>query len=328
MANDFNKYTDDNYKSGDNKSANQASNSSQPQRPQTPPSSNYSTQNRPQTPNSSGPSSPNNPFSQGQRPQKEETNAEKIKRLEEERLRKLTEQLSRPIDDEDDKKGAVWSGFKRFLWVLLVLVVIGSIGGVVFFIIRNAKRTPDAALIRLSMDVDENVSDMTPEDQVISKKQIFPGDKFAVECSIRNSDDINGDDADTQTPDVYVRFKIELEIGKEKYTGILLPTLNDYSWHIYDASKEGDDYEWDGYYYYYGKLIKNQSLTLFSELTFDFMKTVNSFGGKQANVKVTVEVVEADVDNIGEKAAWSTAPPKWLQNMKDGVNNYGVSIDV
>ena len=132
---------------------------------------------------------------------------------------------------------------------------------------------------------------------------------------------------------LFVRFSIILEVDGESYNHVVVPVMPDLAlenWHIYNKDEEVDGYVWDGYYYYYGSLGKNQSLTLFDEVEFDFHDTHNSFGGKTARVVINIEAVHGNVENLGVEPgnAWSTAPRRWINNMQKGINNSGGVIDV
>ena len=109
---------------------------------------------------------------------------------------------------------------------------------------------------------------------------------------------------------------------------MLLPNPAESNWHIYNPLEEVDGYVWDGYYYYYGSLIADQSLTLFEEIEFDFHNTSNMFGGRDARITINVEAVQADINNIGEETgdAWNTAPRRWITNMQKGIDNSGNRI--
>ncbi len=248
-------------------------------------------------------------------------------------IKKLNDQLNRRDDDDDDRKGAFWLWFKRIGIILLVLILLGGIGVAVYFFTRNKADITGGAQIKLSTQLTENLD---PEqgsstDQSIRYKQIYPGDKFAVVVAVRNSDNFSGDENE-EGANIYVRYKISLMLDGVEYTDVIVPVISDIdaeNWHIYNPTEEIESYKWDGYYYHYGSLKPQQSLTLFNEIQFDYVKTTNNFGGKKAEIIVNIEAVQADVANLGvdESNAWNTAPRRWINNMKKGINNQGNRIN-
>jgi len=243
-------------------------------------------------------------------------------------LQRLDEQLSKNSGND----GRAWDIIKRLLIILLIAILLAGIGIAVYFLAKNTGAVTGGGVIKLSMNVSENLSDESG-DQSISEKLIYPGNKFAVKCVIRNSDNIQGDQVDNinQYNRIFVRFSIALQVGNDMYNNMIIPLMTELqkdNFHFYDPLEEQSDYVWDGFYYFYGALNGNQSLTLFEEIQFDFHNIPNSFGAQDAKIIVTVDAVQADVNNLGEEGgdAWNTAPRKWIQNMKKGINQEGGTI--
>ena len=242
-------------------------------------------------------------------------------------LKRLGSQLN-DNDPKHNKEHDVGGIVKRILVILLILILLGGIGVAIYFFTKSPNNITQAGIINLSTKVSENLEDVSPTNPSISTAEIYPGEKYSVHCMVRNSESIDGDDNLNEYSNIYVRFTILLEIDGKTYNNVIVPVITDLakeSWHIYNPEEEVEDYVWDGYYYYYGSLSKNQSLTLFEEIEFDFHNTINSFGGKNARITINIEAVHADAENLGVEAgnAWSTAPRRWINNMQKGVNNKG-----
>lgn len=247
-------------------------------------------------------------------------------------LRRLSEQLNRH-DDNDDRKEKAGAWIKRILIILLILILLGGVGVAIYFFSQNKGNITNGAQIKLSAYLSENLD---PEEgsmleQSIYYKEIYPGNKFPVSVAVRNSDNFSGD-IDEDGANIYVRYKIALIVDGKEYYDIILPSISDIeskNWHIYSADEESENYKWDGYYYHYGYLKPQQSLSLFNEIQFSFEKLDNSFGGKRGQIEVYIEAIQADTANIGteEGNAWNTAPRRWINNMKKGINNDGERIN-
>ena len=246
-------------------------------------------------------------------------------------LKKLSSQLT---SSDSEKKETAGKVVKIALIVLLIMLLLGGIGAAVYFFTKNPTAITQGGTIKLSMQVTENLKDESGMGDVnLADIKIFPGEKYAVKCMVRNADKITGDASTSDYDNIFVRFSISIEVDGKVYNNVVVPIITDISkksWHVYNPLEEVEDYEWDGYYYYYGSLAKNHSLTLFEEIQFDFHNTLNSFGGKSAQITVHVEAVHAVVDNLGVENgnAWNTAPRRWINNMQKGVNNNNEFITI
>lgn len=247
-------------------------------------------------------------------------------------IKKLSEQLNHDDDnDDDDRKGVFWIWFKRILIIVLVLILLAGIGIAIYFLSKNKNDITGGAQIKLSTQLSENIDPETGSgDQSITVKEVYPGDKFPVVVAVRNADKFSGDES-TDGTNIYIRYKISVVVDDQEYTKVILPVISELAaenWHAYNPEEEKESYVWDGYYYYYGSLKPQQSLTLFNEIQFSYENTTNIFGGKKAQIVVSVEAVEANINNIGEEEnnPWNTAPRTWIDNMKKGVNNKGDRI--
>lgn len=248
-------------------------------------------------------------------------------------LKRLSEQLNKN-DDNDDRRGAIGVWFKRIAIIFLVLLLLGGVAVAIYFFSQNKGDLMGGAQIKLSTQLTENLDPESGSmmDQSIYYKEIYPGNKFPVSVAVRNSDNFSGDIDETGTS-IYVRYKIALFVDGVEYHDVILPSLSDIeaeNWHIYNPEEEVESYKWDGFYYHYGALKPQQSLSLFNEIQFSFEKTTNSFGGKRAEIVVTIEAIQADIANIGtdEANAWNTAPRRWINNMKNKRNNNGGAINI
>ena len=251
------------------------------------------------------------------------------KNSQDDKLKKLSSQLNRD-DSKEEKKEAAGKVIKGILITILILLLLGGIGVAIYFFTKSPTLVTQAGTIKLSTQVTENLVDESG-DLSISDVEIFPGEKYSVRCVISNSDSIDGDHNNIIYDDIFVRFSIVLEIGGEKYYDVVVPVLADLaksSWHIYNPNEESETYEWDGYYYYYGAVEKNQRLTLFEEVAFDFHKTLNDFGGEPAKIIIDIQAVHAEIDSLGVEGddPWNTAPRRWIDNMQKDRNNKGEDL--
>ena len=245
-------------------------------------------------------------------------------------LKKLSSQLNQ--NDDNDNKERAGKAVKTIAIVLLVMVLLGGIGVAVYFFTKNPVAITQGGTIKLSTQVTENLQDESG-DVNLSDVLVYPGSKYSVRCIVSNADKTTGDSNTAVYDNIFIRYSITLEIDGEKYNNVILPIITNLakeSWHTYNPDEEVEGYERDGYYYYYGSLAKNQRLTLFEEIEFDLYNTSNDFGGKSAQIVIHVEAVHADVESLGVEGsnAWNTAPRRWINNMKKGVNNNNQFIEI
>lgn len=227
-------------------------------------------------------------------------------------LKKLSQQLS-PQGGNDKRKRKL----RLVIWIILILLLIAIVGVGVYFFIKGQGEIDLGSNIRLSINTDEKL-DTESGDTPISTTKIYPGESFPVVVEVRNSNNFGGDSSTTDVTPIFIRFKIELKIGDKIYNNVVVPTIQSSNWCIYNPDTETRPS--DGYYYYYGQLVSHESVVLFSTLTFDFAKTTNEMAGKNAEIIVTAEAVEAKAENIGEGEAWGSAPDAWLTYIQ---NNFG-----
>lgn len=230
-----------------------------------------------------------------------------------EALKRLGQQLNK--SPKKERKGG-----KIFI-IILIVVLVALLGVAAWYLLQNQREVDTGNSIKISMDVTEEIEGSVGE-ITLTSDPINPGDAFTVICKARNANKFSGDSAEDETVPIYLRFSVVLEVDGVQYTDLLLPNPTSSNWHIYNPEEEAEDYVWDGYYYYYGKLNYNASVELFDTLTFDFEKIPNSFGNKSATITIKIDAVEANIDIIGVNGgAWETAPKTWVNNMKAGQNN-------
>ncbi len=276
---------------------------------------------------------PNNPYNQQQNNQSQSTQSGGFSsqnsgaqgpvsnESRDEQLRRLGQQLNK--NPNKKKKGSKW------IIIILILLLIGLAGFAVWYFLQNKAEIDAGSTIRISMDVPQEIEGVVG-DIYKPDNRISPGDKYDVVCKARNANNFGGDSttAEDQTP-IYIRFKVVLVVDGVEYNNMVIPNPVSSMWHIYNKDEESADYVWDNYYYYYGKLNYNASVELFNTLTFDFENIPNEFGGKSGQIIITIEAVEANKEIIGVSGgAWESAPKRWSDNMKNGVNNNGQAIEV
>ncbi len=252
-----------------------------------------------------GSSSSNGAFSGGNTPSSSSSNnindADK-----DARLKKLQQQLNRNNNNDEEKKRKR----RLIIWIILILLLLALIGVGIYFFIKGSGTVDLGHTIRLSIDMDEDLEGSSSEDS-ITAKEIYPGDSFAVEVSVRNSNDFTGDNEHLDVVPIFVRFKVELIIDDASYSNVIVPTVQTGNWVMDDSADS------DGFYYYNGRLASQESIVLFSTITFDFANTENWMAGKSANIVITAEAVEGNPNNLGGSEAWGTAPEAWLTQMQE-----------
>lgn len=288
---------------------------------------NYGQNRQSSSSNNFGQNRPYNPYTQ----QQNNINQQQAEKQKQEDLENLGKKLMKD-DKAQDRKESAGLFFRRMGIIVLVLILIGGIGVSIYFFGKGTGNVTSGGLIKLSISVTENIENMSPSDQTISTAKVYPGEKFGVTCKIRNADSIYGDNDSTGTS-IFVRYSIKLVLDGKNYNNVVvpvIPNLSKHEWHVYNSDEEFEDYVWDGWYYYYGSLLSDQSLTLFDEIEFDFHNTTNDFGNKHAQIQIVVEAVQADLGNIGVESgnAWNTAPRKWINNMQKHIDNDGNSITI
>lgn len=238
-----------------------------------------------------------------------------------EQLRKLGQQLNKT--PKNKKKGS------KIIIILLVIILIALAAFAVWYFLQGKSDLEQGNVIRISMnlpeEIDGQVADIYKKDNLVT-----PGESYQVHCWVRNSNDYHDyDQSVSNQTAIYLRFKVELIVDDVTYNNMVIPDAREALWHKYNSDEEASDYVWDNYYYYYGKLNYGAAAALFENLTFDFENIPNSFGGKSAQIVISIEAVEANVNTLGTNGGpWETAPKTWINNMKAGKNNSGLPIEV
>ena len=238
------------------------------------------------------------------KPNNTNANNKNLQNNQDESLKRLHQQLNQ---DNDNNKGK--RVFKIIMWVVLVLLLVGMAGVGIYFFIQGQGEINLGSSIRLSVNVDERLEGSTEADS-ITRKQIYPGNSFPVVVEVRNSNNFGGDSESLNVVPIFVRFKVELVIDNQTYNNVVVPTIQQNNWCVYDEDVEQKP--WDGYYYYFGRLVNHESVALFTAITFDFANTTNEMAGKDAVINISIEAVEGEGKNIGGSEAWGSAPDEWL----------------
>jgi len=287
------------------------------------------------SPNNYGQNRPYNPYNPYQQNNNNNNNIGNNNNQEEKQKQEELENLGKKLIIEDKaqmRKESIGLFFRRTGIALLVLILVAGMGVSIYFFGKGTGSVSSGGLIKLSISVTEEIDNLSPSDQSITTSKIYPGDKYSVKCLIRNADSIYGDN-DSSGISIFVRYSIRLILDGVSHNDVVLPVIPNLakdSWHIYNPDEEFEDYVWDGWYYYYGALQSDQSLSIFEEIEFDFHNTTNEFGSKSAQIEVVVEAVQADLGNIGVESghAWNTAPRKWITNMQKHIDNSGNKITI
>ena len=222
-----------------------------------------------------------------------------------ERLKRLQQQLNQNNKDDEKKKRKL----RFIIWFFLILLLIGLLVVGAYFFIKGTGSVDLGNTIRLSINMDEKLEGGS-ETNSIKVAKIYPGNSFPVELSVRNANSFYGDSEHLDVAPIFVRFKIELVIDNMSYPNVIVPTVQLNNW----VCGQGDQF--DGFYYYNHRLESQESIILFSGITFDFANTENWMAGKSASIVITAEAVEGNGNNLGNGEAWGTAPEFWINSMK------------
>lgn len=244
---------------------------------------------------------------------------------EQQSLEKLKKTVGGPSNS-----GGRSSKIKTIVAIILVLILIILL--IVFAIVLSRTGTSEEETydIRVSMKI-ENTSLLTiiTDTGKEALRPINPGDKLDISAYARNSNDYRGD-ASTgagNPPNIYLRFKIKLILNYEDRYDVIIPKLTD-NWYKYnpEVDKDVDTYD-DHYYYFCGSIPYQRRIELFSQITIDgnAITCEDADKGRYGQIQVTVESIEADINNINNKI-WASAPKTWVSALIRGdynTNNTG-----
>lgn len=205
-------------------------------------------------------------------------------------------------DNVEDKKKK-----KKVLLILLFLLLGIAIIGVIVFVILTLPKNEIKFNVIIESDI---VVSIENENGQIEEIKYLPGDVIDGEMQITIQNVIN---PASTSESVYLRFKIEVEIEDNIYSGMFDPIFK----------KTDDWYETssDGYYYYkggrgedVGKCFDNDVLDVFDGLDFISSRYTNKLNGKSGTLIFTVEILESNKAAIGQ--TWHTAPDEWREIVK------------
>lgn len=251
---------------------------------------------------------------------------------EEEKQKEILEQLQRiqnqKITDKKEKKKKKRGFFWIFLLSFILLLIIGAGIYIYYYIIVPSEYEH----VRISVSI-------VNADQVFYKTSpngdkvpiaIDPGDSFNLIVVASNSSDIRGDKDSPNWSDLFVRFRIWVEIEGVNYYNFIDLSQDTNKWHRYNKEQE-DSYlneqgrpivvADDGYYYYKSILPPNMQINVIEKITFNLHNITEEVAGKNATIHVQIEVLE-DYSQIINRTYWSTAPHEWLIYLQQYVMGY------
>jgi hypothetical protein len=204
----------------------------------------------------------------------------------------------------------------EILMLIFIVIFIGVALTVTFYLLFSKPEEEfDYLRVSVSMTNAEDVFYYTNTEGEKIPKEINPGDSFDLRIIARNSSDILGDPpSGTEWNNIYVRFKIWLEIDGVAYPDYIKINPNTIFWHRYNKLEEPNPIVFDdGYYYYKGVLIPNESIMLINFITFDGQNITETVGGKNAQLIVQIEALEESLNDM--IINWQTAPTTWINYM-------------
>lgn len=251
---------------------------------------------------------------------------------EEEKQKEILEQLhriqSQQLVDKKEKKRKK----RGFFWIILLSILLLLIIGTGIYIYYYVIIPREYEYVRISVSI-------VNADQVFYKTDpngdrvpiaIDPGDSFNLIVVASNSSDIRGDKDAPTWSDLFVRFRIWVEIDGVNYYNFIELDQDPAKWHRYNKDEE-DAYlneqgrpivvADDGYYYYKSILPPNVQINIIERITFSIHNITEEVAGKNATIHVQIEVLE-DYSQIINRTYWSTAPHAWLIYLQQYVMGY------
>ena len=207
---------------------------------------------------------------------------------------------------------------KRNKWILILLLLLFLILVViaVYYFMKNVKEVVYGDDVRMSMQIDNKdiLTTISSTGQKVAKP-VFPGDTISLRATARNANNFYGDTLgkdEGQPQNIYLRYRIGLEIDGVTYYDMLGVKFESKTWYRFDSSRDtGTD---DNYYYCRNKVGFNNTETLFTGIVFIGDNFGYDLGGKYCKLVVSVEAIQADKAIISE--AWATAPRSWVTEME------------
>lgn len=214
---------------------------------------------------------------------------------------------------------------KKIIIGILAVLLVGLIVAVVVFMMLNGGDEEEEVFLRLSMQVDnKDMTYVVLDTGEVVLREIHPGDTLDISSFIRNSNKIGGDTINIADPPppIFIRFRVYLILDYEYRYDILKLNLNENQWYSYDA--EFDKGQDDHYYYYKGHLNSQESVNLFSAITFYGPSITCDDGSKYGQIVIEVESIEADFEYVRSDSAWSSRPDGWFEYMQNVYYGSGV----
>ena len=197
-------------------------------------------------------------------------------------------------DNKEEKKNKR----KKFLLLLLFLLLFFVGIGVAIFFIANIQTEELNFTVQVKSDVETTIVD--PNDHTVSNIVFMPGDSINASMLVQ----VKNQHIVISHEKVFLRFKIDIEVDNNAYSGLFEPELNE--------SEAGE--KWtrgdDGYFYYnYFVYGTEPKFTVFNYLDFVGNRVNNVLNGKTGKIVFVVEILEGNFSAISQH--WYTAPTKW-----------------
>lgn len=258
---------------------------------------------------------------------KENITSVKNKQKQEEIRRKNEELIQKITKLNEEKVLALKQRNKQRFEILIIIAIFMLILFVITFgIFLFLNQVPNISEDYIRVSFSKINKEVFFEESVTGEKIpkiISPGDKFNLIVATKNSNNPNGDSSDEIWGNIYLRYKIVLVVDGVEHADFIEiePEVN--SWHRYNKEQENNFTfngkpivsKDDGYYYYKGILGKNQSVTLFDNIKFSGKNITEAVGGKNAELVITIEALDAIENSITNRIYWVDAPQAWVNYM-------------
>lgn len=192
---------------------------------------------------------------------------------------------------------------KRRLLLLLILLLIVFVAGMSVLIYFVTKPSDD---INLTLTITTKINgEIIGPGTTMPDKKFVPGDEIPLELNFKIYDPSVLENSNAK---VYARYKISAFVDDTYVSGLFDPLP--IQGNTLDVIKGDDNY------FYYKKVFasENRDIVAFRALNFVPEYENNILNGKSVNIKIELEILEANFYAIRD--VWSLAPNEWRELVK------------
>lgn len=186
------------------------------------------------------------------------------------------------------------------LLLLLLLLVVGGVSTLIYFVTR-----PDGE-INLTLTITTKINgEIIGPGTTMPDKRYIPGDEIPIELNFKIYDPSLLENSSAK---VFARYKISAYVDETYVSGLFDP-----------MPVQGNDLDvikGDDNYFYYKNVFSSEDRDIVAFRALDFVAEYenNILNGKSVNIKIELEILEANFYAIAD--VWSTAPNDWRQLIK------------